>query len=68
LSVDSTVDTGSDAHEILLGANVLIAENLCNLAALAPARPYMFAFLPLLLDTDGSPARVLAWDAERGPA
>lgn len=64
LSIDSTVDGGSEAHEILLRADVLIAENLCNLAALAPTRSYTFAFLPLALrDADGSPARVVAWDS-----
>ncbi len=62
LSVDSTVDAGSAAHEILLGARILIAENLCNLNDLDPARRYMFAFLPLALGpADGSPARVVAW-------
>ncbi|HET7055449.1 MAG TPA: cyclase family protein, partial [Thermomicrobiales bacterium] len=33
LSVDSTVDRGSVAHEILLGADVLIAENLVSLGS-----------------------------------
>lgn len=64
LSIDSTIDGGSEAHEILLGADILIAENLCNLAALAPTRSYTFAFLPLALgEADGSPARVVAWDS-----
>jgi kynurenine formamidase len=63
LSVDSTVDGNSDAHLILLGANVLIAENLCCLDVLEPARSYVFACLPLSLgDADGAPARVVAWD------
>jgi kynurenine formamidase len=63
LSVDSTVDEGSEAHAILLGADVLIAENLCNLKSLDFAHPYTFAFLPLSLGAaDGSPARVVAWD------
>jgi kynurenine formamidase len=51
------------AHEILLGADVLIAENLVSLGSLDPRIQYTFAFLPLLLnDADGSPARVVAWD------
>ena len=63
LSVDSTVDEGSQAHAILLGADVLIAENLCNVRSLDPTRSHMFAFLPLSLGSaDGSPARVVAWD------
>ena len=63
LSVDSTVDQGSAAHAILLSADVLIAENLCNLRSLDLAHPYTFAFLPLSLGSaDGSPARIVAWD------
>ena len=65
LSVDSTVAAGSRAHEILLGADVLIAENLRGLSALVPGRPYRFAFLPLSLGpADGSPARVVAWESD----
>jgi kynurenine formamidase len=63
LNVDSTVDGSSGAHLVLLGANVLIAENLCRLDVLEPARTYVFACLPLSLgDADGAPARVVAWD------
>ncbi len=62
LSVDSTVAGGSAAHEILLGNDVLIAENLCHLERLEPVRRYACAALPLALgDADGSPARVVAW-------
>lgn len=64
LSVDSTVDGGSDAHLILLGAEILIAENLCNLAQIDPRASIACAFLPLALgDADGSPARAVAWAA-----
>jgi arylformamidase len=63
LSVDSTVDASSEAHLSLLGADVLIAENLRNLSMLAADRPFAFAALPLALDgADGSPARVVAWE------
>ena len=63
LSVDSTADEGEAAHLTLLGADVLIAENLCNLGALTAGRPYEFAFLPLALgEADGAPARVVAWN------
>ncbi|MBW3632119.1 MAG: cyclase family protein [Chloroflexi bacterium] len=63
LSVDSTVDGGWAAHAILLAADALIAENLCNVTSLDPVRPHMFAFLPLSLGSaDGSPARVVAWN------
>jgi kynurenine formamidase len=69
LSVDSTADRRDDAHVALLGAGILIAENLCRLAALEPTRSYAFAFLPLALgDADGSPARVIAWGADSPPA
>lgn len=62
LSVDSTADGGSAAHEVLLGSGTLIVENLCNLDKLDPAQTYTFACLPLALaDADGSPARVVAW-------
>jgi kynurenine formamidase len=64
LSADSTVHEGSAAHVILLAADVLIAENLCNLSSLDLAHPYTFAFLPLSLgEADGSPARVVAWNS-----
>lgn len=63
LNVDSTVGGGEMAHAILLGADILIAENLCNLDALHCGQAYMFAILPLALGAvDGAPARALAWD------
>jgi kynurenine formamidase len=63
LSVDSTVGEGSAVHAILLAADVLIAENLCNLSLLDLGHPYTFACLPLSLgEADGSPARVVAWN------
>jgi kynurenine formamidase len=63
LNVDSTVGGGDAAHAILLGADLLIAENLCNLDALHFGQAYMFAILPLALGAvDGAPARALAWD------
>ncbi|WP_298820292.1 cyclase family protein [Chloroflexus sp.] len=64
LSVDSTVDGGDAAHVTLLSQQVLIVENLCNLAALVCGERYTFAFLPLpLVAADGSPVRALAWSA-----
>jgi kynurenine formamidase len=62
LSVDSTLDAGSAAHERLLGADILIAENLRGLDALTTSTPYTIACLPLSLgDADGSPSRIVAW-------
>ena len=65
LNVDSTADGGSAAHERLLGADVLIVENLRGLDALRAGRSYVFAFAPLALgDLDGAPVRALAWDRD----
>jgi kynurenine formamidase len=62
LSVDSTAEEGDEAHVVLLGNNVLIAENLRGLHELEPGRPYGVACLPLpMTDADGSPARFIAW-------
>ena len=66
LSVDSTVDGGDTAHVRLLGADILIAENLRGLDALTQVAPYTVACLPLSLgDADGSPARIVAWTPNR---
>ena len=49
------------AHVLLLGAGMLLAENLANLDKLGPGR-IMCAFLPLALaDADGAPVRAVAW-------
>lgn len=62
LNVDATAGATIDAHEVLLGADVLIVENLINLAALTPGRPCRCAFVPLRIDGgDGSPIRAYAW-------
>lgn len=62
LSVDSTVDNGDAAHAILLGNDVLIAENLRGLHELEQDRRYSVACLPLpMTGSDGSPVRFIAW-------
>jgi len=62
-NVDSTVQGTSHAHEILLGNDMLIVENLTALGQLKPRKLYQFSFLPLLLSgLDGSPVRAVAWD------
>jgi arylformamidase len=62
LNVDSTVDESDDVHEILLGNDVLIVENLTHLDQLSTGRLYQFAILPLYLkNLDGSPVRAVAW-------
>jgi arylformamidase len=60
-NVDSTSAGTTHAHEVLLGADVLIVENLTRLEALEPGRPYTCAFVPLRLEgADGSPIRAYA--------
>ena len=50
-------------HEILLGSDVLVVENLRGLDRLESGRLYRFAFLPLrLTGLDGSPVRAVAWE------
>lgn len=48
-----------DAHKIFLESNVLIIENLVNLAELA-GKEFEIIALPLKLEVDGAPARVIA--------
>lgn len=51
-------------HKIFLGAGVLIIENLTNLAELAGKEFVVYA-LPIKLQLDGAPARVIAQIKER---
>jgi kynurenine formamidase len=63
LSVDSTVDDADAAHVVLLGNDVLVAENLRGLSDLKPGKRYGVACLPLpMTGTDGSPVRFIAWE------
>ena len=62
LNVDSTVQGTDYVHQILLGSDILIVENLRGLGQLHPVTPYWCSFLPLLLTgLDGSPIRAVAW-------
>jgi kynurenine formamidase len=64
LSVDSSVAGGSAAHQALLGAGVLIVENLRGLTGLNAAATYELIVAPLALDQgDGAPVRALARQA-----
>ena len=66
LNVDATEGGTTHAHAALLGADVLIVENLTGLDALTPGRPYTCAFVPLRIEgADGSPIRAYAF---AGPA
>jgi arylformamidase len=62
LNVDPTDEPSSEAHAALLGADVLIVENLTRLEELAAGRAHRCAFVPLrLAGADGSPVRAFAW-------
>ena len=64
LNVDPSTGEDYAVHSILLGADVLIVENLRGLDSLGAGRA-RFAFLPLRLEgTDGSPVRAVAWKGE----
>jgi arylformamidase len=64
LNVDSTFLETKHVHEILLGKNILIVENLKSLSQLQAGKIYQFSFLPLALHgLDGSPVRAVAWEA-----
>lgn len=67
LNVDATAGETTHAHESLLGAGVLVVENLANLEALQPGRPHRVVVAPLpLAGADGAPARVFALVEEEG--
>ncbi len=59
-SVDPPESSDLPVHHVLLGAEVLIVENLANLQAL-PGGTFQFLALPLRLsDADGGPVRAVA--------
>jgi len=63
LNVDQTFGDAWDAHQVLLGRETLIVENLNNTISLEFGKPYLFSFLPLkVMGTDGSPIRAVAID------
>ena len=60
LNVDGTDEPSTAAHEALLGADVLIVENLTNLDAIS-AEVFELIAAPLkIVGRDGSPVRALA--------
>ncbi len=59
-------DDVASAHRLLLGADVVVVENLIGLGAL-PSRGATFVFLPLkLADGSGAPGRAIALVPEEG--
>ena len=62
LNVDATAEPTTAVHDALLGADVLVVENLTNLDELEGGTLYTCAFVPLrLVGCDGSPIRAYAW-------
>jgi kynurenine formamidase len=60
ISVDPVGDSELAVHHALLGAGLVIVENLANLEAL-PGTPFIFSALPLrIAGGDGSPVRAVA--------
>jgi arylformamidase len=60
VSVDPLAALELPIHRILLGAGLIIVENLTNLAAI-PHRSFLFSCLPLNIEgADGSPVRAVA--------
>jgi kynurenine formamidase len=54
------------AHDVLLGNDILIVENLCNLDKIKKVRG-LYSFLPLKLKgSDGSPIRAVFIDSDGG--
>lgn len=47
-------------HQILLQKEILILENLCNLEELLKSKEFEITALPLKLEADGGPARIVA--------
>ncbi|WP_411963867.1 cyclase family protein [Haloferax sp. YSMS24] len=60
LSPDPTGGDEVPVHHAVLGAGRFIVENLCGLAALPADRPFELFVMPLRVDADGAPARVVA--------
>lgn len=60
ISVDPVDSSALPVHRALLGAGLVLVENLCNLGAL-PEKDFLFSALPLpLAGGDGSPVRAVA--------
>jgi arylformamidase len=67
LNVDATEGGTTHAHAALLGADILIVENLTGLDALESGRSYVCAFVPLRIEgADGSPIRAFAFAGTAG--
>ncbi|MDO4581543.1 MAG: cyclase family protein [Bacillota bacterium] len=67
ISIDDEREADSyPIHNILLGAGMIVAENLCCLDDIAGDR-FLLSLLPLkYIDADGSPLRAVAFEAPAG--
>jgi kynurenine formamidase len=60
-NIDSSMGDSYPVHPLLLGAGVLVVENLANLGRLGEGKAFC-ALLPLaLVGTDGAPVRAVGW-------
>jgi kynurenine formamidase len=55
-------DSGFPVHQVVLGADTLIVENICNIADLISR--VRIGFFPLPIDADGAPVRAVAFSAQ----
>lgn len=64
LSPDPTgnPDSGFPVHQVVLGADALIVENICNVGDLDTH--VRIGFFPLRIDADGAPVRAVAFSAQ----
>ena len=59
ISADPVASSDLPNHKLLLGNEIIIVENLCNLDKL-PNKPLTFIALPLkIAESDGAPARAV---------
>jgi arylformamidase len=60
-NIDDTADKRRPAHTILLGADILIVEHLCNLEQIPPGRAFAFYAVPVKVKAFGTfPVRAFA--------
>ena len=53
-NIDDTADGRRPVHTILLGANILIVEHMCNLESIPDNRPFQFYAVPVKIKNFGT--------------
>ncbi len=53
-NIDDTADAKRPVHTILLGANILIVEHMCNLEAIPDGQPFQFYAVPVKVKEFGT--------------